>query len=128
MGDVCSFHGHTDGVARTVNCVTDQQQYSEPLDTPPGHGLFGIEISKTNPKAKIVTLAWVNVLTVAKDNAAAAGASDRYQSILGRSFYADLDRNYGLMLLTNFLHYFDTPAREGLLQRNPSALMDEDVL
>ena len=38
---------------------------------------------------------------------------------------ADLDRNYGLMLLTNFLHHFDTPTCEGLLQRIPGALMDE---
>ena len=80
------------------------------LDIAAGHGLFGIEIAKANPKAEIVALDWENVLTVAKENAAAAGVSDRYQTIVGSAF--DVDRNYDLGLLTNFLHHFDTPTCE----------------
>jgi ubiquinone/menaquinone biosynthesis C-methylase UbiE len=94
------------------------------LDIAAGHGLFGIEIVKANPKAEIVALDWENVLTVAKENAAAAGVSDRYQTIVGSAFDVDLDRNYDLVLLTNFLHHFDTPTCEGLLRRIHGALVD----
>ncbi|HIA13897.1 MAG TPA: methyltransferase domain-containing protein [Nitrospirales bacterium] len=105
--------------------VTDSTQGPmRVLDIAAGHGLFGIEIAKANPKAEIVALDWENVLTVAKENAAAAGVSDRYQTIVGSAFDVDLDRNYDLVLLTNFLHHFDTPTCEGLLRRIHGALVD----
>ena len=95
------------------------------LDIAAGHGLFGIEIAKANPMAKIVALDWANVLTVANENATAAGISDRYQTIAGSAFDVDLGRNYDLVLLTNFLHHFDTPTCESLLRKIREGLTDE---
>ncbi len=111
----------SDGVACTVDYDTSPRQHSEPhevLDIPADHGLFWLEISKTNPKAKIVAREWENVLTVAKDNAAAAGVRDRDQTIVGSAFDAELDRNYGLRLLTNFLHHLGCPNVRGPIAEN----------
>ncbi len=40
------------------------------LDIAAGHGLFGIEVAKQNPEARIVALDWAPVLEVARANAA----------------------------------------------------------
>lgn len=92
------------------------------LDIAAGHGLFGIEIAKQNPQARIVALDWTAVLEVAKENAKRLGVIDQYHTIAGNAFQADLGSGYDLVLLTNFLHHFDRPACVTLLQKCFAAL------
>ncbi len=92
------------------------------LDIAAGHGLFGIAIAKKNPHAEIVALDWPNVLEVARENAEAAGVASRYTLMPGSAFEVDYGRGYDLVLLTNFLHHFDVPTCERLLEKVYAAL------
>jgi SAM-dependent methyltransferase len=92
------------------------------LDIAAGHGTFGIEIAKLNPRARIVAQDWPNVLEVASANARAAGVADRYQTIPGSAFEVDFGADYDLVLLTNFLHHFDASTNEQLLGKVHAAL------
>lgn len=92
------------------------------LDIAAGHGLFGIEIAKQNPRAHIVALDWARVLDVAEENARRAGVADRYQRLPGSAFELDYGGPYDAVLLTNFLHHFDAPTCVGLLQKVHAAL------
>jgi SAM-dependent methyltransferase len=92
------------------------------LDIAAGHGLFGIEIAKQNPKAQIVALDWAPVLEVAKTNAQKAGVADRYSTLAGSAFEADFQGPYDIVLLTNFLHHFDRATCVQLLQKVHAAL------
>lgn len=53
------------------------------LDIAAGHGLFGIEVAKQNPDARIVAVDWAPVLEVAQDNARKAGVDSRYHLLPG---------------------------------------------
>jgi ubiquinone/menaquinone biosynthesis C-methylase UbiE len=92
------------------------------LDIAAGHGLYGIEFAKNNPQASVVALDWASVLEVAKENAQAAGVSDRYSTIAGSAFDVAYGSGYDLVLLTNFLHHFDKPTNETLLRKVYAAL------
>ena len=92
------------------------------LDIAAGHGLFGIAIARHNAQAEIVALDWHNVLQVAKENARKAGVESRYSTIAGSAFDADFGSGYNLILLTNFLHHFDTATCESLLKKVHAAL------
>jgi len=92
------------------------------LDIAAGHGLFGIEVAKQNPEARIVALDWAPVLEVARANARKAGVEDRYDGIPGSAFEVDYGGPYDIVLLTNFLHHFDPPACVGLLKKVRAAL------
>lgn len=92
------------------------------LDVAAGHGLFGIEVAKQNPQARIVALDWAAVLEVAKTNAQKAGVADRYETLPGSAFDVDFGGPYDIVLLTNFLHHFDPPTCVGLLKKVHSAL------
>jgi SAM-dependent methyltransferase len=92
------------------------------LDIAAGHGLFGIEIAKQNPQARIAALDWAPVLEVAKGNAQKAGVADRYETIPGSAFEADFGGPYDIVLLTNFLHHFDRPTCVRLLRKVRAAL------
>ena len=92
------------------------------LDIAAGHGLFGIEIAKQNPQARVTGLDWAPVLRVALDNARKAGVEDRYDMLPGSAFEVDFGGPYDAVLLTNFLHHFDPPAFVGLLKRVHVAL------
>ena len=92
------------------------------LDIAAGHGLFGITIAKQNPNAKVSAVDWPLVLTVAQENAKAAGVSDRFTTIPGSAFEVDYGRDYDVVLLTNFLHHFDPATCEKLLKKVHSAL------
>jgi hypothetical protein len=87
------------------------------LDIAAGHGIFGITIAKHNPNAEIVAVDWKNVLTVATENARAAGVQERHHARPGSAFDVDLGTGYDLVLLTNFLHHFDPPTNVKLLRR-----------
>jgi len=92
------------------------------LDIAAGHGLFGIAIARQNPNATIVAADWVNVLEVAKGDAAKAGVSSRYTTLPGSAFEIDFGTGYDIVLLTNFLHHFDPATCEKLLRKVHAAL------
>ena len=92
------------------------------LDIAAGHGLFGIEIAKQNPQARVTGLDWAPVLRVALDNARKAGVDDRYDMLPGSAFEVDFGGPYDVVLLTNFLHHFDQPTCAGLLKKVHAAL------
>lgn len=94
------------------------------LDIAAGHGLFGIAFAAQNRQAEVTAVDWKAVLEVAKENAAKAGVSDRYQTIEGSAFDVEFGSGYDLVLLTNFLHHFDPPTCERLLQKVRAALVD----
>lgn len=87
------------------------------LDIAAGHGLFGIEIAKQNPQARVTGLDWAPVLRVALDNARRAGVHDRYEMLPGSAFDVDFGGPYDAVLLTNFLHHFDHSTCVGLLKK-----------
>lgn len=79
------------------------------LDIAAGHGLFGIELAKRRLDAHITALDWAAVLQVASKNAQAAGIGDRFETLAGSAFDAELGGPYDLILIPNFLHHFDPP-------------------
>ena len=87
------------------------------LDVAAGHGVFGVEIAKRFPDAEVTAVDWPNVLTVARENADAASLGDRYHTIAGSAFDADLGEGYDVVLLTNFLHHFGIPECEDFLRK-----------
>lgn len=92
------------------------------LDVAAGHGLFGIEFAKRNPKTEIFALDWPHVLEVAQENARAAGVLDRYHVKPGSAFEVDFGQDYDHVLITNFLHHFDIPTNETFLRKVHAAL------
>jgi cyclopropane fatty-acyl-phospholipid synthase-like methyltransferase len=92
------------------------------LDIAAGHGLFGIEIAKQNPQARVTGLDWAQVLKVAVENARKVGVGDRYDLLPGSAFEVDFGGPYDVVLLTNFLHHFDKATCVGLLQKVHAAL------
>src|SRR3982075_1743494 len=94
------------------------------LDIAAGHGLYGLAFAKRNPQAEITAVDWANVLEVAKENAQAAGVSDRYHTLTGSAFDVDYGSGYDIVLLTNFLHHFDPQTCEMLLRKVHGALAD----
>ncbi len=87
------------------------------LDIAAGHGLFGIEIAKQHPEARVTGLDWAPVLRVALRNAEKAGVHDRYNMLPGSAFDVEFGGPYDAVLLTNFLHHFDVPTCVGLLKK-----------
>lgn len=92
------------------------------LDIAAGHGLFGIEIAKQNPQARVTGLDWAPVLRVALRNAEKAGVNDRYDMLPGSAFDVEFKGPYDVVLLTNFLHHFNKATNVGLLEKVRSAL------
>jgi SAM-dependent methyltransferase len=92
------------------------------LDIAAGHGMFGIEIARQNPAARIVALDWESVLAVAKENARAAGVLDRMEFRVGSAFDVEFGGPYDVVLLTNFLHHFDEETCVALLRKIRAAL------
>ena len=92
------------------------------LDVAAGHGMFGIALARRHPDAEVVALDWSNVLTVAAENAHAAGVADRFRTLPGSAFEVDLGTGYDIVLLPNFLHHFDPPTCERFLARVRAAL------
>ena len=92
------------------------------LDIAAGHGLFGIEVAKQNPRAQIVAVDWAPVLEVAHSNAQKAGVADRWSRLPGSAFDVEYGGPYDAVLLTNFLHHFDVPTNVELLKKVHAAL------
>ncbi len=85
------------------------------LDVAAGHGLFGLRVAQANPSATVFGTDWADVLQVAVENAGALGVADRYHTIPGSVFEAELGTGYDLVLVPNFLHHFDPPTNTSLL-------------
>lgn len=92
------------------------------LDVAAGHGMFGIEIARTIPEAEITAQDWPNVLTVARENAQAAGITKRFHELPGSAFEVEFEKDYDVILLTNFLHHFDGPTCDAFLRKVYSSL------
>jgi len=92
------------------------------LDIAAGPGAYGIEIAKVNPRAEVYGQDWQNVLELSVEHARKAGVGDRYHTIAGSAFEADLGTGYDLVLLPNILHHFDPPTNVVLLKRVRAAL------
>lgn len=56
-------------------------------------------------------------------NAERAGVQDRYDMLAGSAFQIDFGGPYDVVLLTNFLHHFDTSACVDLLKKVRRALV-----
>jgi len=92
------------------------------LDIAAGHGLYGITLAAKNPNAEIVAQDWAAVLTVAEQNAAKAGVSDRFSKLPGDAFTTEFGVGYDIVLVTNFLHHFSVETNEKLLRKVYAAL------
>jgi hypothetical protein len=92
------------------------------LDIAAGHGLFGIEIARQNPRAQVTGLDWAPVLRVAIENARRAGVEERYDMLPASAFDIEFKGPYDVVLLTNFLHHFDIPTCVGLLRKVHAAM------
>ena len=92
------------------------------LDIAAGHGIWGLGFARKFPRAHIVALDWAPVLEVARENAKAFGAADRFSTIAGSAFEVDLGANYDVVLLPNFLHHFNAAECVKLLKRVHGAL------
>ncbi len=107
-------------IARTIDA--DAGEKWKVLDLAAGHGTFGIAIAKHNPNAEIFAQDWAAVLEVAMENARAAGVERRIHLLPGSAFDVNLGSGYDVILITNFLHHFDTSTNETLLRRLRAAL------
>jgi ubiquinone/menaquinone biosynthesis C-methylase UbiE len=92
------------------------------LDISASHGMWGIAFARQNPKAHIVALDWAPVLKVATANANTAGISDRFSTIAGSAFEAELGVDYDVVLIPNFLHHFNVAQCVAFLRKVCSAL------
>jgi hypothetical protein len=92
------------------------------LDIAAGHGLFGINVAKRNPEARITALDWRMVLEVAQRNAKKEGVDTRYEWLPGSAFEVDFGGPYDIIMLTNFLHHFDVPTCTALLKKCRAAM------
>ncbi len=100
----------------------DRQQPLRVLDVAAGHGLFGLAVAESYPRAHITALDWSNVLAVANENAKRAGFADRYALLPGSAFDTDWGGPYDVVLLTNFLHHFDADTCTKLAAKAHAAL------
>lgn len=108
-------------IAELVGAVPSRRM--KVLDIAAGHGLFGIAIARQNPLAEIVALDWKPVLNVALENARKEGVDARYSTLPGSAFEVEFGDGYDLVLLTNFLHHFNSSTCEGLLRKVHAALV-----
>jgi 2-polyprenyl-3-methyl-5-hydroxy-6-metoxy-1,4-benzoquinol methylase len=97
--------------------ATWSTQPSRLLDIAAGHRLFGISAAQAIPSLEVTAIDWPTVLTVAHENASAAGVAQRYRTIGGSAFDVDWGEGYDVVLLTNFLHHFDRDTCIDLLAR-----------
>lgn len=87
------------------------------LDVAAGHGLYGIALLRGRKDGEVVFQDWPDVLTVARENARAAGLDQRSRCIAGDAATVDLEGPYDTILLTNILHHFDRDGATRLLKR-----------
>lgn len=104
------------GAAEMERCKT--------LDIAAGHGIFGIEIARRNPRAEIHAVDWKNVLPFARANAESAGVVERFHEIPGDAFEVEYGDGFDLALVTNFYHHFDQQTCERLMKKIRGSLRE----
>jgi ubiquinone/menaquinone biosynthesis C-methylase UbiE len=92
------------------------------LDIAAGHGAWGLAFAKKFPRAQVVALDWAPVLEVARENARAGGVEQRFSTIPGSAFDAELGGDYDVVLVPNFLHHFNAADCVRFLKRIHAAL------
>jgi precorrin-6B methylase 2 len=92
------------------------------LDIAASHGLFGLTVAQSLPKAHVYALDWANVLEVARENAQRQGIGDRYHLLPGSAFEVDYGTGFDAVLITNLLHHFTAAENEELLKKSWAAL------
>jgi ubiquinone/menaquinone biosynthesis C-methylase UbiE len=102
---------------RVAPIVATPGRSQKVLDVAAGHGLFGLRVAQANASAIVYGTDWEDVLTVAVENAAALGVSDRYHTIPGSAFEVELGGGYDLVLVPNFVHHFDQTTNIALLTK-----------
>ena len=95
------------------------------LDVAAGHGLFGIAIARSNPKAKIVALDFPSVLTIALENASRYGVSDRYALLPGDALEVDLGTGFDTVLVPNLMHSLDQGFERAPLEKDTHSTIAE---
>jgi 2-polyprenyl-3-methyl-5-hydroxy-6-metoxy-1,4-benzoquinol methylase len=115
-----------EGLADSVNASAGKKW--KVLDIAAGHGMYGVTIAKHNPNAEIFAVDWPRVLDVAKENAQAAGVAARYHTLPGNAFEVEFGKDYDLVLLTGFLHHFDSAAIQTLLRKIHPTLKPDGVV
>jgi len=100
----------------------DPSRPTKVLDIAAGHGVWGLAFAKACPHAEVVALDWAPVLEVARENARAAGVSDRFHTIAGSAFDVELGGDYDVVLVPNFLHHFNAADCIRFLKRAHTAL------
>lgn len=98
------------------------------LDLAASHGTFGITLAKHNPNAEIFAQDWRPVLSVATDNARAAGVEARHHLLPGSAFDVEFGAGYDVVLITNFLHHYDPATIEVLLRKVRASLAPSGVV
>ena len=109
-------------LSQMVNAHAQGDKPIQVLDIAAGHGMYGITVAKNSANVRVAAIDWPAVLEVAKENAKAAGVAERFSTLPGSAFDADLGEDYDYVFLTNFLHHFDIPTNEKLLRRFCAAL------
>ena len=115
-----------EGVAETLNASAGKKW--KVLDIAAGHGMYGVTLAKHNPNAEIFAVDWPRVLDVAKENAQSAGVAARYHTLPGNAFEVEFGKDYDVVLLTGFLHHFDSKAIETLLRKIHPAVKPDGVV
>jgi ubiquinone/menaquinone biosynthesis C-methylase UbiE len=110
-------------VARKVASELVVSSPHKVLDIAPGHGMFGIAIAQSVTDAQITAVDWQAVLSVARENAEAAGVSGRYHTLAGSAFDTEWGSDFDLVLVANFLHQLDRNACVTLLQKARKSLV-----
>lgn len=87
------------------------------VDIAAGHGLYGIAVARRHSQSRVTAVDWPSVLTVAQQNADAAGLTGRFRTAPGNALTVEWGGDYDLALLTNILHHFDLATCEQLLAR-----------
>jgi predicted nicotinamide N-methyase len=110
-------------LARTIASELAVSSPRKVLDVAAGHGMFGIAIAEAVTDAQITAIDWEGVLSVARENAEAAGVSGRYHTSAGSAFDTDWGSGFDLVLLANFLHQLDRGAVMALLRKARNSLV-----
>jgi len=85
--------------------------------------MFGIAMARAVRDAQVTAVDWRAVLSLARENAEAAGVSERYHTLPGSAFDADWGSGFDLVLLANFLHQLDRNACVTLLRKARKSLV-----
>ncbi len=92
------------------------------LDMACGHGLYGFTFALRQPRARVWSLDWPNVLPIAREHARRLGVADRMSPIAGDMFQVPLGGPYDVVFITNVLHHFSEERGTELLRRARGAM------